>query len=125
MRILADSHVLIWWLDNPTKLNPLVRAAIQDPDNEVFFSAASIWEIGLKTAKGHLRIPTPIVPLLKSDGFTELPVTAAHASSAMELPPIHADPFDRMLIAQTLSEGLLLATRDRLIVQYDVPVLKA
>lgn len=125
MRILADSHVLIWWLDDPGKLHPLTRAAIQDSENILFFSAASIWEIGLKVAKGHLKVPPGLTAMLRADGFDELPVTAAHAEAALLLPPFHQDPFDRMLIAQTLREGLVLATQDRLIVQYDVPVLQA
>ncbi|MDR2863618.1 MAG: type II toxin-antitoxin system VapC family toxin [Puniceicoccales bacterium] len=125
MKILADSHVLIWWLSDPGKLHPLVLAAIHDADNTVFFSAASIWEIGLKVAKGHLKVPPGLAQVLGADGFDELPVQVVHAEKALMLPPIHADPFDRMLIAQALHEGLVLATRDRLIAQYNVPLLKA
>ncbi|MDR2844701.1 MAG: type II toxin-antitoxin system VapC family toxin [Puniceicoccales bacterium] len=125
MKILADSHVLIWWLSDTEKLNPLVRAAIHDTDNTVFFSAASIWEIGLKVAKGHLKVPYGLAEVLRADGFDELPVLVAHAERALTLPAIHGDPFDRMLIAQALHEGLVLATRDHIIAQYNVPLLKA
>ena len=126
MRLLLDSHVLLWWLDDPQGLiaRPL-REAIQDPLNDVFFSAASIWEIGLKAAKGRLRVPSTIVTLLHADGFEELFVTSRHATLALTLPPLHGDPFDRMLIAQTLSEGFILGTRDTTIARYDVPVMEA
>ncbi len=125
MRILADSHVLLWWLDEPTRLTIPARAAIADPANAVYFSAASIWEIGLKVGKGKLRIDGDVVAELQSDGFEPLPITMAHAARSLTLPDTHGDPFDRMLIAQTLADGLVLATRDRLILQYDVPVLEA
>jgi PIN domain nuclease of toxin-antitoxin system len=125
MKILADSHVLIWWLCNPGNLEPAAQAAIRDPENAVFFSVASIWEIGLKVAKGHLRVPPGLVEMLRSDSFYELPVLARHAEKAILLPPIHGDPFDRMLVAQALQDGLVLATRDRIIPEYSVPILRA
>ena len=126
MRILADSHVLVWWLDDPQRLiAPPLYHALQDPANDVLFSAASVWELSLKSAKGQLRLPATFVTLLKADGFDELPVTARHAISTSSLPSLHGDPFDRILIAQALVEGLVLATRDRTIMRYDVPVLDA
>jgi PIN domain nuclease of toxin-antitoxin system len=125
MRILADSHVLIWWLGNPAKLDPAARAAIQDPENTVFFSVASVWEIGLKVAKGHLKVPPNLVEVLRAAGFSELPVLSRHAERAIALPAIHGDPFDRMLIAQAQHEGLVFATRDSIIPEYPVPVLRA
>ncbi len=125
MKILADSHVLLWWLDDPQRLTPAARAAIADPANLVFFSAASVWEIGLKVGKGKLRIDGDVVAALQADSFEPLPITMAHAARSLTLPDMHGDPFDRMLIAQALAEGLVLATRDRLILHYDVPVLEA
>jgi PIN domain nuclease of toxin-antitoxin system len=125
VKILADSHVLLWWLDDPKRIALPARALIADPANVVFFSAASIWEIGLKSSKGKLRIDGDVVAALQADGFAPLPISMAHAARSLALPDTHGDPFDRMLIAQTLSDGLLLATRDRLILQYDVPTLEA
>ena len=125
MRILADSHVLLWWLDDPKRIALPARAAIADPANAVFFSAASVWEIGLKIGKGKLRIDGDVVAALQSDGFEPLSITMAHATRSLVLPEMHDDPFDRMLIAQALTVGLVLATRDRLILQYDVPVIEA
>jgi len=98
---------------------------MRDSTNEVFFSPASIWELGLKVAKGKLRLPLDIASVLESDGIVELPISAAHATRTLALPPLHFDPFDRMLIAQTLVEGLVLATRDQAIHRYDVPVIEA
>ncbi len=125
MRILADSHVLLWWLENPQRVALPARAAIADPANEVYFSAASVWEIGLKVGKGKLRIDGDFVALLEADGFEPLSVTTVHAARTFTLPAIHGDPFDRMLIAQALAEGLVLATHDSVIAQYEVPVIDA
>lgn len=125
MRLLLDSHVLLWWLDEPTRLAPALQAALRDPVNDAFFSPASIWELGLKSARGKLRFPPDLAAVLASDGIEELPITAAHATRTLTLPPLHLDPFDRLLIAQALVEGLVLATRDAHIIRYDVPVIEA
>jgi PIN domain nuclease of toxin-antitoxin system len=118
MRLLADSHVLIRWAENPAQLTPAARAAIADPDNEVFMSAASLWEIGLKVAKGKLQVPANFAQMLRLGGFADLPVHARHAERALTLPPVHGDPFDRMLVAQALEEGLTLVSCDQWIAIY-------
>ncbi|MEY4489349.1 MAG: hypothetical protein RIQ79_1857 [Verrucomicrobiota bacterium] len=120
MRLLADSHVLIWWVDNPAQLTPAARAAIADPENEVFMSAASLWEIGLKVAKGKLRVPANFAQVLRTGGFADLPVHARHAERAIGLPAVHGDPFDRMLVAQAIEEGLTLVSCDQWIAAYGV-----
>ena len=125
MRLLADSHVLVWWLDDPLRLAEPARTTLADPDNVVFLSAASIWELTLKMAKGKLRIPEGFIDALLEDGFGELAVSVAHVRRSAELPPLHQDPFDRLLVAQSLVEGLLLVTRDEAIAQYAVPTLPA
>ncbi len=125
MRLLLDSHVLIWWLENPERLAEPLRDAIREPANEVLFSAASIWELNIKSALNRLRLPPSFVTLLRHDGLDELEINVAHAQATASLPPIHGDPFDRMLVAQALTEGLVLATRDRTIMRYDVPVMEA
>ncbi len=112
-------------MENPQRVAPPARAAIADPANEVYFSAASVWEIGLKVGKDKLRIDGDFVALLEADGFEQLSVTTAHAARSLTLPAMHGDPFDRMLIAQALVEGLVLATHDPVIAQYDVPVIDA
>jgi PIN domain nuclease of toxin-antitoxin system len=125
MRLLLDSHVVIWWLQNPAELTARARAAIADPANEAYVSAASIWEIGLKAAKSKLLIAAEFPSLLRSDGFVDLPIHARHAERTLALPPHHGDPFDRMLIAQALEENLTLVSRDRWIPAYGVPHLVA
>jgi PIN domain nuclease of toxin-antitoxin system len=118
MRLLADSHVLIRWAENPAQLTLAARAAIADPDNEVFMSAASLWEIGLEVAKGKLRMQANFAQMLRLGGFADLPVHARHAERALTLPPVHGDPFDRMLVAQALEEGLTLVSCDQWIAIY-------
>jgi PIN domain nuclease of toxin-antitoxin system len=125
MRLLADSCVLVWWLDDPNWLAPEARAVIADPANEVLFSAASVWELGLKIRKGTLRMPASFTSVLLRDGFSSLPVTVEHAARSILLPPIHTDPFDRLLVAQAQEEGLVIVTRDGIIPRYPVPVLRA
>lgn len=121
MRILLDSHAVVWWLSEPKRLLPVARAAIEDPGNEIYVSAATIWELGLKAAKGKLTLPVGYDEALWSGGIEALAVTASHAVAAMELPPFHHDPFDRMLMAQAVREGLMLMTRDQMIRRYPVP----
>jgi len=118
MRLLADSHVLIRWAENPAQLTPAARAAIADPNNEVFMSAASLWEIGLKVAKGKFRVPANFAQMLRLGGFADLPVHARQAERALTLPPVHGDPFGRMLVAQALEEGLTLVSCDQWIAIY-------
>lgn len=125
MRLLADSHVLVFWLENPAQLVPAARAAITSGRNQVFFSAASVWELGLKQAKGKLRMPAGWVELLRADGFSELPLTVAHAEACQDLPLLHGDPFDRVLLAQARAEGAVLVTRDEILHRYGIPTLEA
>ncbi|MFT4175199.1 MAG: type II toxin-antitoxin system VapC family toxin [Luteolibacter sp.] len=124
MRILLDSHTLLWWMDDPSKLHPIVRSAIENPANLVFASAVSIWEIGLKMSKGKLRVPVHFPELLQANGIDSLSFTAAHALASTALPPIHDDPFDRALVAQCQLESLTFATRDSLLRSYGIAVLE-
>ncbi|MEP2776587.1 MAG: type II toxin-antitoxin system VapC family toxin [Luteolibacter sp.] len=123
MRILLDSHALLWWMGDPAKLTPTARAAIANPENEVFASAVSIWEIGLKRSKGKLVIPDNFADFLPENGITSLPFSAAHAQASVLLPTIHGDPFDRALIAQCQLESLTFATRDAVMADYNIAVL--
>lgn len=125
MRLLLDSHVIVWCGAFPARLRPETQAALRSPANEVFLSAASVWELGLKVARGKLTLPPDYAARLLAVGFKELPVTVAHADRALRLPPLHGDPFDRLLIAQALAEGMILVTSDRAITSYDVPILPA
>ena len=124
MRLLLDTHALIWVLSAPGKLPAHARAAIEDPANLVFVSAASTWEMAIKQGRGKLRYPAAeIAAELRSASLLELPVTIRHAEAAARLPPFHRDPFDRMLVAQAQTEGLSLVSRDPAMRQYQVTVL--
>lgn len=125
MKLLLDSHVVVWWAVYPGRLRKLTRDAIISPDNEIFLSAATVWELGLKIARGKLALPDDYAPRLLEHGFDELAVSIAHARCSVTLPLLHDDPFDRLLIAQALEEGLMLVTSDQAILRYDVPTLEA
>jgi PIN domain nuclease of toxin-antitoxin system len=115
VRYLLDTHVLLWALATPERIPPAVRTTIADPQHEVLFSAASIWEIAIKAALGRpdFRISAARVATLAAEtGFTELPVSVAHAAAVASLPPHHRDPFDRLLVAQASSLPARLLTTD-------------
>ena len=119
-RLLLDTHVVLWALDDHPKLSLRARSAITNPANEVFVSAASIWEIAIKRSLGKLQAPDSITSWIEASGFLELPITSFHAEQAGDLPFHHRDPFDRMLVAQAQAEGLTLVTADQDIHLYGV-----
>lgn len=125
MRLLLDSHVLLWSLADGPQLRRELRQKIMDPDNDVLVSAASVWEISIKQRLGKLEAPDNLLEAIAACDFTPLAITFVHAAAAAGLPPHHDDPFDRMLIAQAQSEGLVLTTRDRRFAAYQVELLKA
>lgn len=125
MRFLLDTYVLLWWLDDAPTLGEAARAAIAAPENLIAFSAATLWEIRIKQAIGKLDLPEDFAELLARQAFEPLAVTIAHAHGLRDLPLLHRDPFDRMLVAQARIEGLTILTRDHAITQYDVPTLRA
>ena len=124
-RFLLDSHVVVWWLISPERLTAETRAVIATPGNDLLLSAATVWELGLKIARGKLRLPTNYVGSLIDEGFRELAVTVAHAARATALPALHGDPFDRLLVAQALEEELILVTADEVVASYPVPIQRA
>jgi PIN domain nuclease of toxin-antitoxin system len=115
--------VFIWWNGRAEILAPRLREAIANSRNEVFVSAASVWEIGLKRAIGKLSFSRPIVPTISAHRFQLLPITGEHAEAAAELLRHHTDPFDRLLVAQADLEGLVLGTHDRKLEPYGIAVL--
>jgi PIN domain nuclease of toxin-antitoxin system len=123
MRLLLDTHVVLWWLSDHETLSDEIKDMI-DTEVDVFVSAATIWEVGIKQAAGKLG-PADLPEKILECELRELPITAAHALTAARLPVIHRDPFDRVLIAQARSEGLTLVTRDPAIQKYEVPILHA
>ena len=125
MNLLLDTHVLIWALENNPTLSNDARDVIIDGSNMVFISSASVWEISIKKVMGRLEIPGNLDEEIKLHRFTHLAMNFEHAQLAGELPAIHKDPFDRMLIAQAIIEKLTLVTRDNMIPKYEVSLLKA
>lgn len=121
MRLLLDTHVALWWLCDDGALSDEVKGII-DTEPEVFISSASVWEIAIKQGLGKLTAPPELLDVLDRSGLLELPVRSRHAAEAGSLPPIHRDPFDRMLVAQARCEGLTLLSRDPQGARYDVIV---
>jgi PIN domain nuclease of toxin-antitoxin system len=123
MRVLIDTHIFLWWDRQLRSLSRPLRAAIADEANNIFVSAASIWELAIKRALGKLSFSRSIVDAVSELGFEILPVTGTHAEHAGGLPRHHNDPFDRMLIAQAYLEGMVLGTQDRRMRPYGVATL--
>ena len=124
MRLLLDTHVFLWWRADSRHLRAPARRAIAEA-RIVFVSAATAWEAATKAALGRLRLPDTIESGVIDSGFEKLPISFSHAESAARLPPHHADPFDRMLVAQARVETLTLVTHDRRLAAYDVEILWA
>jgi PIN domain nuclease of toxin-antitoxin system len=124
MRMLLDTHVLLWWLFDENLISPAARAAIADETNDAFVSAVSAWEISIKYKSGKLPKVAPLMAHLENaiieEGFIGVPVTLRHGELAGSLPPVHKDPFDRMLIAQAQAERLTLISSERLFDRYGV-----
>ncbi len=123
MRLLLDTHAFIWALSDPDRLGDTVRREVADPANEVFVSAASIWEISVKRAIGKIALPPAFAGEVAARGFAALPITLEHAERAGGLCPHHRDPFDRMLVAQAAAESLTVVTHDDVFARYGVGVL--
>ena len=121
MKLLLDTHLLLWAAGEPKKLSAKARRLIADTDNELMFSAASSWEVAIKRALGRadFQVDTRLFRRgLIDNGYVELPVFSAHAVAVEALPPIHKDPFDRLLVAQSQVEGIALLTSDATVAQY-------
>lgn len=124
MRLLLDTHALLWVLSAPDRLPADLRETLEDPAHIVYVSAASVWEMAIKQARGKLRYPAKeLSAALRRASLLELPVTIRHAEAAALLPPLHRDPFDRLLVVQAQLEGLGLVSRDPAVRQYEVTVL--
>lgn len=121
MKLLLDTHVLLWAAGEPDKLSETSRLLLQDESNDLFFSSASIWEIVIKRGLGRddFRVdPLRLRKMLVMNGYTEISVASDHALAVDGLPPLHKDPFDRILLAQARTEGLSLVTADEQLTKY-------
>jgi PIN domain nuclease of toxin-antitoxin system len=125
VRLLLDTHTLLWFDGGDTRLSKRARRMLENPEAELLVSAASVWELAIKSARGRLTLPRPLdeyVGELADAGYWLIPITAAHAARVVTLPDHHRDPFDRLLAAQALSDTLPLVTRDRIFRKYRVDV---
>lgn len=121
MKLLLDTHLLLWAAGEPQKLSAKARRLLADTNNELMFSAASVWEVAIKRGLGRadFQVDSRLFRRgLLDNGYLELPVFSAHAVAVDSLPPIHKDPFDRLLVAQSLVEGMALLTSDAMVAQY-------
>jgi PIN domain nuclease of toxin-antitoxin system len=127
VRALLDTHAFLWWASGATEYSAAGRAVLSDPQNEILVSAASAWEIAIKVSLGKLKLPTTperyLPDRLRRHGMLALPIELAHALRVSRLPSIHADPFDRLLVAQAQVEGVPIITADPAIARYDVDVI--
>lgn len=122
MKLLLDTHLLLWAAGQPERLSASARSLIDDEDNTLLFSAASLWEVTIKSDLGRtdFRVdPRQLRRGLVDNGYLELPITHRHVTSLKGLAPLHRDPFDRMLVAQSIAEGIALVTTDPVVAQYD------
>ena len=125
MKVLLDTHVLLWAAAEPERLPAAARSLLDHPETEPVFSPASIWEVAIKAGLGRedFRVDPRILRRgLLDNGYAELPITSEHAARLADLPPIHRDPFDRMLVAQAIASGMELLTVDEIIARYPGPI---
>lgn len=125
MKLLLDTHALLWWLYQDPKLSQAAITAISNPDHLIFVSAASAWEIIIKKMLGKLEAPDNLPEALNANNFIELPITVAHTQVLYGLPHHHSDPFDRILVAQATHEELILVSRDPKLTPYGVKTISA
>ncbi len=126
MKLLLDTHILLWAAGEPEQLSNQAKALIEDPQNQLYFSAASLWEISIKNKQGRadFKVDLPVLRRnLLDNGFEEISINSAHTLAIGALPDIHKDPFDRMLVAQTAVEGITLMTADSVAAEYPVAVV--
>ncbi|MBV7537468.1 type II toxin-antitoxin system VapC family toxin [Duganella sp. sic0402] len=125
MKLLLDTHLLLWAAGQPERLSPAAHLLLDDPNNELLFSAASLWEITIKHGLGRSDFqvdPRLLRRGLLDNGYAELPITSEHTVAVDTLASLHKDPFDRILVAQAIVEGISLITSDPLVAQYPGPV---
>ena len=127
MKLLLDTHLLLWAAGEPKRLPKDIRTLLEDRDNELLFSAASLWEVAIKSGLGRkdFRVEARLLRRgLLDNGYSELPIVSEHVVAIESLPPIHKDPFDRVLVAQATVEGITLLTNDPVVAQYPGPIRK-
>ena len=127
MKLLLDTHLLLWAAGDPDRLSPKATSLVEDPENHLLFSSASLWEVAIKASLGRDDFdvdPRMLRRGLLDNGYAELPVSSLHAVSIDSLPDLHKDPFDRLLLAQAICEGITLLTSDARLARYPGPITK-
>jgi PIN domain nuclease of toxin-antitoxin system len=125
MKLLLDTHLLLWAAGQPDKLSDEARTLLENPENELMFSPASLWEVVIKRGlgRGDFQVDARLLRRgLLDNGYSELPIASEHVVAIASLPPIHKDPFDRVLIAQATVEGIILLTTESLVARYPGPI---
>jgi len=125
MNYLLDTHVILWWLTEPKNIAVKARKIISDKEENIFISSASCWEMAIKKGVGRLKFPSNLLEIITAEGFNIIPINAIESLSVADLPLIHHDPFDRMLVMQAKLNDMILITRDETIMKYPVITLKA
>ncbi|CAN5389474.1 type II toxin-antitoxin system VapC family toxin [soil metagenome] len=125
MQYLLDTHIILWWFTHPEKIKPNARNIICDKTNTVFLSSASFWEMAIKKTLGRLTLPHNLIETVALEGFKILPILPEEGLGVADLPLLHADPFDRLLIIQAKLHDLVLITQDEKIQQYPVITLNS
>jgi len=123
VRLLLDTHAFLWWMEESPALSATARTIIADPGNSVLFSIASCWELLIRRSLGKLKFPADPETALRAEGFALLPVSFAHLRQLEELPLLHRDPFDRMLISQSLAERIPIVTGDPVFAAYPAEIV--
>ncbi len=123
--LLLDSHVLLWWLEDPENISATARDQISSAESSVFVSIAAPWELAIKENAGKLRTPSDLQDRLTENRFELLPITLSHIEIIKRLPLHHRDPFDRIMVAQAIAENLTLVTRDTRLPSYEIDILSA
>lgn len=123
MRLLIDSHAFLWWSEASSSLGSAAGSEIADPANEALISIAALWELTIKASTGKLTLPADLETMAATLGFSVLPINFVHLRHLGLLPRVHRDPFDRMMVAQALAEGIPIATGDRIFAAYGVQIV--
>lgn len=124
MNYLLDTHIILWWLTNPKQIAPKACKIISDKGNSIFISSASLWEMAIKKSLGRLTLPRNIVEILQTEGFQIMSISHEEALGISDLPQIHQDPFDRMLVMQAKLNNCVLITRDKNVMDYPIITIK-
>ncbi|OGT37186.1 MAG: hypothetical protein A3F12_04175 [Gammaproteobacteria bacterium RIFCSPHIGHO2_12_FULL_38_14] len=125
MEYLLDTHVILWWLTQPQKINQKAQQIIQDQSNRIFLSSASFWEMAIKKSIGRLTLPHNLIETITAENFKILPILPEECLGVADLPLLHSDPFDRLIIIQAKLNNMIVITNDQKIAEYPVVIVAA